>query len=92
MNAWLKHLGGVRLHRITPSMVDQFITRRQAEGAAPRTVNLDVICVRNLLSRAVTEEVLKVVTIGKRKPLKGNAREREISIHAQIEAVCAAAF
>ena len=59
MNAWLKHLGGVRLHRITPKMVDRFITRRQAEGAAPRTVNLDVTCLRTVLNRAVKEGVDK---------------------------------
>ena len=92
MNAWLKQLGGVRLHRITPKMVDRFITRRQAEGAAPRTVNLDVICLRNVLNRAVKEGLMKAVTIGDHKPLKCEPRKRKLFTDAEVEEICAAGF
>ena len=92
LNAWLKVLGGVRLHRITPKMVDSFIARRQAEGASPRTVNLDVICLRNVLNRAVKEGLMKAVTIGDHKPLKCEPRKRDLFTDAQVEAICAAGF
>lgn len=92
MNAWLKQLGGVRLHRIIPKMVDQFITRRQAEGAAPRTVNLDVTCLRNVLIRAVKEGLMKSVAFGDHKPLKCEPRKRDLFTDAQVEEICAAGF
>ena len=92
LSHWLNQLGGVRLHRITPKMVDQFIAQRQAAGAAPRTVNLEVICLRNVLNRAVKEGLLKAVTIGDHKPLKCKPHQRELFTDAQVEKVCGAGF
>lgn len=92
LSHWLKQLGGVRLHRLTSKMVDQFIAQRQAAGAAPRTVNLEVICLRNVLHRAVKEGLLKAVTIGDHKPLKCKPHQRALFTDAQVEAICAAGF
>lgn len=50
---WLKHLGDPRLNEITQAHLNGFISRRQAAGMSPGTVNLGVIALRNVLKRAV---------------------------------------
>lgn len=92
LNAWMEHLGGVRLHRITPKMVDKFLARRQAEGISPRTVNLAVTCLRNVLDRARREELIKSLPTEGRKPLKYKPRERSGFSDAQVESICLAGF
>ena len=49
---WLEYLGGFRLDKISLALIDDYRQRRLKEGVAPRTVNLDVIALRQVLSAA----------------------------------------
>lgn len=88
LNAWLKAPGGVRLHLITPRLVDSFITRRQAGGDPD--VKLDLICGSDVLNRDVREGLLKAVTIGDHKPLRCEPCKRDPRTDDQSEVVFAA--
>ena len=49
---WTKHLGGVRLDKISLGVVDSYRRARLAGGVSARTVNLDVIALRQVLGQA----------------------------------------
>lgn len=62
---WLAHLGHLRIDKISTPMVAAFVDKRLKGGsfggrrfkpAAERTVNLDLIALRNVLSLAVEED------------------------------------
>lgn len=50
---WVAHMGGIRLDKITAPMIHSFREKRLATGRAARTVNLDVVGLRNVLKLAV---------------------------------------
>ncbi|MBI5800262.1 MAG: tyrosine-type recombinase/integrase [Verrucomicrobia bacterium] len=92
LNAWIDQIGEVRLHHINRAMVNKFITRRLKAGANPRTVNLAVICLRNVLKRAIDDKWIKTLPTANLKPLKWKAKKRTLFADAQVEEICAAAF
>ena len=53
---WVSHLGEVRLDKITPALVFGYRDKRLAGGTSARTVNLDVIALRNVLKLARERE------------------------------------
>jgi len=55
---WIDHFGSVRLDKITPPMVHAFREKRLAAGTSARTVNLDVVALRNALKLAVERGVI----------------------------------
>jgi Phage integrase, N-terminal SAM-like domain len=52
MARWVKHLGGVRVDKITRPMLASFVDARLAKGVGKRTAALDLICLRNVLKAA----------------------------------------
>jgi len=89
---WMKHLGDLRLDRITSAAINGFIAKRQALGRSGRTVNLDVIVLRNVLKRAIDDGWIKSLPTANLRPLKWTPRQRELVNEQQIEAVCVAAM
>lgn len=89
LNAWMKRIGEVRLHQINRAMVNKFIEDRLDEGASPRTVNLGIICLRNVLKRAVDDNWIKILPTLNLKPLKVESRERRLYTAQDILLVCA---
>jgi len=67
---WLEHLGDLRLNEITRAHLNSFISKRQMAGMSLRTVNLDVIGLRNVLKRAVDDGLLKTLPMENFRPLK----------------------
>lgn len=59
LGRWLAQIGNVQVHKISPAHVLGFQEKRLADGVSPRTVNLDMISLRGLLKRAVTEGHLR---------------------------------
>ena len=53
---WVQHLGEVRLDKITPAHIFGYRDKRLASGTSARTVNLDVIALRNVLKLARERE------------------------------------
>lgn len=89
---WTEHLGGLRLDQLKRVHVNRFIERRMKAGLSPRTVNLDVIALRNVLKRAVDDGlILRLPTEGLR-PMKTTVAKRPLFDSAELERLCKAAF
>jgi len=88
---WNQHLRDVRLNEITRAKINGFIASRQKAGVSPRTVNLDIISLRNVLKRAVDDGYLKTLPTQNLRPLKVNQKKRALVTPEQMEAVFAAA-
>jgi integrase len=89
---WTEHLGGLRLDQVKRVHVNRFIERRMKAGLSPRTVNLDVIALRNVLKRAVDDGlILRLPTEGLR-PMKTTVAKRPLFDSAELERLCKAAF
>ena len=65
---WQAHLGGVRVDQISTPMIKDFVERRlngcrlrgkRYEPAAPRTVALDLIALRNVLNAAIDSDHIR---------------------------------
>ena len=82
---WLEHLGDLRLNEITRPHLNSFISKRQIAGMSPRTVNLDVIALRNVLKRAVEDGLLKVLPMENLRPLKVDQKKRPLVTAEDIE-------
>lgn len=53
IHRWIAHLGAVRLDKITAPMIHSYREKRLALNRMARTVNLDVIALRNVLKLAI---------------------------------------
>jgi len=91
INHWNEHLGHVRLDRITRALVNSYIANRQAAGLSGRTVNLDVICFRNVMKRAIDDGWITTLPTQNLRPLKWTARKRALFSMNEINRLCDAA-
>ena len=82
---WLKHLGNIRLNEITRAHLNGFMAKRQSEGKKPRTVNLDMIALRNVLKRAIDDGLLKSLPMLNLRPLKVDQVKRSLVTVEQLE-------
>jgi integrase len=89
---WTEHLGGLRLDKIRRIHINKFIEKRQAEGISGRTVNLDIIALRNVLKKAIDDQWLRVLPTENLRPLKWTPHKRELVTQADIERLCKAAM
>lgn len=88
---WLKTLGHVRIDKITKPMIAAFVKDRIRNGAAPRTANLDVIVLRNVLKSALDDGLIAALpTLGIR-PLKAIAKKRPTLTPTDFETLLGAA-
>jgi site-specific recombinase XerD len=67
------------------------MTKRQTAGTAPRTVNLDLIALRNVLMRAIDEGLLKSLPMENLRPLKVDRRKQKLMTQQEMENIFAAA-
>ncbi len=92
LNEWKKHLDGIRLHRIKKVHVTSFIAKRQGAGMSARTVNLDVIALRNVLKKAIDDGWLQTLPTQNLRPLKTTTKKRALVVMADIDRLCAKAM
>jgi integrase len=90
VNHWIKHLGHVRLDRITRALVNSYIAKRQAGGLTGRTVNLEVICFRNVMKRAIDDGWIMSLPTQNLRPLKWTPRKRQLVSAEDIDRLCKA--
>jgi integrase len=94
-DAILKRWGGVvgtlRVDQIKRVHVNRFIEDRLKEGTNPRTVNLDVIALRQVLKRARADGLIQRLPTEGLQPLKTKTPKRELVTAADIDKVCAKA-
>lgn len=88
LKEWVKHLDGIRLHRIKKAHVNSFVAKRQAAGMSARTVNLDVIAFRNVLKKAIDDGWLQTLPTQNLRPLKTTTKKRDLVTMAQINLLC----
>jgi integrase len=92
LGLWTEHLGGLRVDQVKRVHVNRFVERRLKSGLSPRTANLDIIAVRNVLKRAVDEGLIQRLPTEGLRPLKTTVRKRPLFGPAELEKLCAAAF
>lgn len=92
LNQWKQHLGDIRLDQIRKAHVNDFITKRLKLGRSPRTCNLSVTVLRNVLHRAIEDGHLSTMPIDGLKPLKVTVKKRTLFSAAEIDRVVAGAF
>ena len=59
LNRWKEHLGDVRIDRIDAAAIAALRDKRLRGGTHPRTVNLDLIALRNVLKQAMEDGYLR---------------------------------
>ena len=89
---WTEHLGGLRLDQIKRLHVNRFIERRMKAGMSPRTANLDIIALRNVLKRAVDDGIIQRLPTEGLRPMKTTVVKRPLFASAELERLCKAAF
>ena len=89
---WKKSIGSVRLDKITKTMIAAFIDERLKAGVKPRTVNVDVIVLRNVLNKALDAGLIAKLPTDGIKPIPVKTPKREMITHANFQALCAAAL
>ena len=92
INNWNEHLGHIRVDRITRAMVNSYIAKRQAAGLTGRTVNLEVICFRNVMKRAIDDGWIMSLPTLNLRPLKWTPRKRQLVSGEDIDRLCKAAI
>lgn len=92
LKRWKEHLGDTRLDKINLAMVHDFIEKRQLEGLSGRTINLAVVCLRNVLKRAIEKGHIQRLPTENLAPQKYIPRKRALVTMADIEKLCEAAW
>jgi integrase len=88
---WSEHLGHVRLNQINRPLINSYIAKRQTAGVSGRTVNLDVICFRNVMKRAIDDGWITSLPTQNLRPLKWTAHKRGLFTTEEIARLCEAA-
>jgi integrase len=89
---WSEFVGPIRLDQIKRVHVNRFIEKRLDDNASPRTINLDVIALRVVLKRALSDGLIQRLPTEGLRPLKTCTRQRSLFTAADLGAVCRAAF
>jgi integrase len=91
LNQWKKAIGNVRLDKIGTQMIAAFTKGRIEAGCKPRTANLDVIVLRNVLKDALEAGLLSKLPTDGIKPRKVKAPVRRLLTPAEFATLCKAA-
>ena len=92
LNRWTDFLGGLRLDQIKRVHVNRFIESRLKENVSPRTINLDVIGLRVVLKRAMSDGLIQRLPTEGLRPLKTSTEKRSLFTAADLDTLCKAAF
>ena len=82
---WKAAIGNVRLDKITRPMITSVIKSRLAAGIKPRTVNIDVIVLRNVLNEAKEDGLIVRLPTDGIKPRKVKTPVRPLLTPAAIQ-------
>jgi integrase len=89
---WTEKLGPLRLDQVKRVHVNRFIEARLKDNVSPRTINLDVIALRVVMKRALSDGIIQRLPTEGLRPLKTATRKRPLFTSGNLEAVCTAAF
>ena len=88
---WSAHFGHVRIDQITRPMIVSFREKRLAAGNKPRTVNLDLIMLRNVLKRALDAGHIRKLPTEGIKSFKCKSPRRDVLEPSQVSRLLDAA-
>jgi integrase len=88
---WKAAIGNVRLDKITKPMITGVIRSRLEAGKKPRTVNIDVIVLRNVLKEAKDDGLIVRLPTEDIRPKKVKTPVRSLLTPAAFEDLCAGA-
>jgi integrase len=88
---WKAAIGKVRLDKITTPMITSVIKSRLSAGIKPRTVNIDVIVLRNVLNEAKGDGLIVRLPTEGIKPRKVRTPIRPLLTPADFGELCKAA-
>ena len=91
INFWKKQFGGTRLNKITPKMIQEGLIRRKATGISPRTLNLSLTTLRNVLRSAIDEGWMVESPARRIKWQKVPRKNRQLFTSAQLDLLCKSA-
>ncbi len=85
---WIAAIGNVRLDKITKPMITGVVKARLTAGLKPRTVNIDVIVLRNVLKEAKDAGLIVHLPTEGMKPRKVRTPVRSLISRAAFEDLC----
>jgi integrase len=88
---WKAAIGNVRLDKIARPMITSVIKSRLAAGIKPRTVNIDVIVLRNVLNEAKEDGLIVRLPTDEIRPRKVKTPVRPLLTPAEFDSLCKAA-
>jgi integrase len=88
---WIAAIGNVRLDKIKKPMITSVIKSRLAAGIKPRTVNIDVIVLRNVLKEAKDDGLIVRLPTDGVRPRKVKTPIRPLLTPAEFNDLCKAA-
>lgn len=91
INALARTIGDLRLREITKAVAMRYMAARKKDGMSSRSINLEIITLRNVLRHAVAEGHLASVAIDGVEWLHDQPKKRRLVTAEEIERVCAAA-
>jgi integrase len=99
LGRWTDAIGQLRLDQIKRVHVNRFIEKRLKEldragnpKVCARTINLDVIGLRVVLKRALSEGLIQRLPTEGLRPLKTSTPKRALFATADLDRLCSAAF
>jgi integrase len=88
---WIAAIGNVRLDKITRPMITSVVKSRLGAGIKPRTVNIDVIVLRNVLKEAKDDGLIVHLPTDGMRPRKVKVPIRPLLTPANFDELCKAA-
>jgi integrase len=85
---WKAAIGNVRLDKITKPMITNVIKSRLAAGIKPRTANIDVIVLRNVLKEAKEDGLIVHLPTDGMRPRKVKIPIRPLLTPANFDELC----
>lgn len=92
LGRWTDAIGQLRLGQIKRVHVNRFIEGRLRENVAARTVNIDVIVLRVVMKRALSDGLIQRLPTEGLRPLRTSTVKRSLFTTVELEKVCACAF
>jgi len=89
---WINTIGQLRLDQLKRVHVNRFIEKRLKSNVSPRTINLDVIGLRVVLKRALSDGIIQRLPTEGLRPLKVSTPKRPLFTAADLENICTAAL
>ena len=91
LTQWVAKLGHVRIDKVSKPMIAAYVKDRIRDGVSPRTANLDVIVLRNVLNSALDDGLIVALPTAGIRPMKTVSKKRPMLTPADFDRLLDAA-